>query len=81
MRKSWDVSGSGFTSEGKYMIVYINEDGKNAIEILDTKTMKPIILPNFEGKSITSVGFSDDEKWVRLYVGGSNSPSDYTLII
>lgn len=76
IEKSWDVSGSGFTSEGKYMVVYINEDGKNAIEILDTKTMKPINLPNFEGKSITSVGFSDDEKWMRLYVGGSNSPSD-----
>jgi len=76
IEKSWDVSGSGFTSEGKYMVVYINEDAKNAVEILDTKTMKPINLPNFEGKSITSVGFSNDEKWMRMYVGGSNTPSD-----
>tara|TARA_B110000238_G_scaffold63067_1_gene69191 strand:- start:311 stop:2251 length:1941 start_codon:yes stop_codon:yes gene_type:complete len=76
IEKSWDVSRSGFTPEGKYMVVYINEDAKNAVEILDTKTMKPINLPNFEGKSITSVGFSNDEKWMRMYVGGSNTPSD-----
>ncbi|WP_178987922.1 S9 family peptidase [Winogradskyella schleiferi] len=76
VEKSWDVVGSGFTSDGNYMVVYVNEDGKNAIEVLDTKTMKPIELPNFEGKSITSVRFSDDEKWMRMYVGGSNSPSD-----
>ncbi|MFT4791412.1 MAG: dipeptidyl aminopeptidase/acylaminoacyl peptidase [Arcticibacterium sp.] len=74
--KSWDISGASFTSEGTYMVVYVNEDGKNVIEVLDTDTMKPINLPDFEDKSITSVGFSDDEKWMRMYVGGSNAPSD-----
>ena len=76
MEKSWDIMGSGFTSHGKYMVVYVNEDGKNAIEVLDASTMTPINLPDFDGKSITSVGFSDDEKWMRMYVGGSNAPSD-----
>ena len=76
MEKSWDISGAGFSSQGTYMIVYVNDDGKNAIEVLDATTMTPIDLPNFGDKSITSVGFSDDEKWMRMYVGGSNSPSD-----
>lgn len=76
IEKSWDIMGSGFTSNGKYMLVYVNEDGKNAVEVLDSKTMQPIDLPDFENNSITSVGFSDDEKWMRMYVGGSNSPSD-----
>ncbi|MBC2845822.1 S9 family peptidase [Winogradskyella flava] len=80
IEKSWDIMGSGFTSEGTYMVVYVNEDGKNAIEVMDTKTMQTIDLPDFDGKSITSVSFSDDEKWMRMYVGGSNSPSDlYTF--
>ncbi len=74
--KSWDISGASFTSEGTYMVVYVNEDGKNVIEVLDTDTMTAINLPDFEDKSITSVGFSDDEKWMRMYVGGSNAPSD-----
>lgn len=76
IEKEWDVSGAGFTKNGNYMVVYVNEDGKNAIEVLDTKTMSPVELPNFKGKSITSVGFSSDEKWMRMYVGGSNAPSD-----
>ena len=76
VEKSWDIMGSGFTSQGKYMVVYVNEDGKNAIEVLDVKTMKPIELPDFGDKSITSVNFSDDEKWMRMYVGGSGAPSD-----
>ena len=76
LEKSWDIMGSGFTSEGSYRVVYVNEDGKNAIEVVDAQTMKPIDLPDFEEKSITSVGFSDDEKWMRMYVGGSNAPSD-----
>jgi dipeptidyl aminopeptidase/acylaminoacyl peptidase len=74
--KSWDISGAGFTSQGKYMVVYVNDDGKNVIDVLDAKTMTPIELPDFGDKSITSVSFSDDEKWMRMYVGGSNSPSD-----
>lgn len=76
LEKSWDISGAGFTSEGTYMVVYVNEDGKNAIDVLDAKTMTPIELPGFEDKSITSVRFNDDESWMRMYVGGSNSPSD-----
>ena len=82
IEKSWDVMGSGFTSEGKYMVVYVNEDGKNAVEVLDATTMQPITLPDFGDKSITSVDFSDDEKWMRMYVGDSNAPSDlYTYNI
>ena len=76
MEKSWDISGAGFTSQGTYMVVYVNDDGKNVIEVLDAKTMTPIELTNFGDKSITSVRFSDDESWMRMYVGGSNSPSD-----
>ena len=76
LEKSWDISGASFTSEGNFMVVYVNEDGKNAIEVLDAETMKPIELPNFGDQSITSVAFSNDEKWMRMYVEGSNTPSD-----
>ncbi|WP_204346051.1 S9 family peptidase [Psychroserpens algicola] len=76
LEKAWDIMGSGFTSNGTYMVVYVNEDGKNAIDVLDAETMTPIELPDFGEKSITSVSFSDDETWMRMYVGGSNSPSD-----
>lgn len=76
VQRDWDVMGSGFTDAGNYMVVYVNEDGKNAIEVLDAKTMEPVDLPDFGEKSITSVGFSRDENWMRMYVGGSNTPSN-----
>lgn len=76
LEKSWDILGMGFTNSGSYATVFINEDGKNAIEVLDAATMKPIALPDFGDKSITSVGFSQDETWMRMYAGGSNTPSD-----
>lgn len=76
VQRDWDVMGSGFTDAGNYMVVYVNEDGKNAIEVMDAKTMEPIELPDFGEKSITSVGFSRDENWMRMYVGGSNTPSN-----
>ncbi len=76
LQKPWDISGAGFTEKGNYMVVYVNEDGKNVIEVIDTKTNMPIELPDFGDQSITSVGMSDDEKWMRMYVGGSNTPSN-----
>ena len=76
LEKNWDVSSSYFTHNQKYRVTYINEDAKNTIEIYDEATGKNIDLPDFENKSVTSVGFSRDEKMMRLYVGGSNSPGN-----
>ncbi len=76
LEKPWDISGARFTKKGSYRVVYVNEDGKDAIEVINTETNSPIDLPDFGNQSITSVGFSNDEKWMRMYVGGSNIPSD-----
>lgn len=76
LEKSWDISGAGFTSQGRYMVIYVNDDGRNAIEVLETDTMTSIELPDFGDKNITSLRFNDDESWMRMYVGGSNVPSD-----
>lgn len=76
LEKNWDVMGSYLTHNGKYMVTYINEDGKNAIEIKDVSSGKNIELPDFENGNITNVGFSRDETMMRMYVGGSNSPSN-----
>ncbi|MEO5788114.1 MAG: S9 family peptidase [Gelidibacter sp.] len=76
LQKPWDITGAGFTKKGTYMVVYVNEDGKNVIEVINTATNMPIDLPNFGDQSITSVSFSSDEKWMSMYVGGSNMPSN-----
>jgi dipeptidyl aminopeptidase/acylaminoacyl peptidase len=79
LQKDWDVSGSYFTNNGKYRVSYINEDAKNVIEVYDISKGKNIELPNVDGKSITSVGFSRDETMMRFYAGGSHTPSNLYL--
>jgi dipeptidyl aminopeptidase/acylaminoacyl peptidase len=76
LEKNWDINSSYFTHNEKYRVTYINEDAKNTIEIYDVDSGRNINLPNFENKSVTSVGFSRDESMMRLYVGGSNSPGN-----
>ncbi|QHI39143.1 Dipeptidyl aminopeptidase BIII [Kordia antarctica] len=76
LKKSWDINGSYVTDNGTYRVTYSNEDAKNAIEITNASTGEKIDLPDFKDQSITNVGFSRDETKMRLYVGGSNTPSD-----
>ncbi|MGB5458857.1 MAG: alpha/beta fold hydrolase [Eudoraea sp.] len=76
MERDWDIVGSYFTENGTYQVTYINEDAKNVIEVKDMASGENIELPKFENTSITNVGFSDDEKTMRFYAGGSNTPSN-----
>ena len=76
LEKDWDITGARFSPNYTFMTVYINEDAKNTIEVLDASSMQPIELPDFENKSITSLEFSPDEKWMSMYLGGSHTPSD-----
>lgn len=76
LSRSWDINGSYITDKGTYRVTYINEDAKNVIEITEVATGNKLDLPDFDNQSITSVGFSSDETLMRLYVGGSNTPSN-----
>lgn len=76
MERDWDIMGSYFTENGKFQVTYINEDARNVIEVMDTETKQQIDLPSFENGDITNVSFSDDEKTMRFYVGGSHTPSN-----
>jgi len=80
MERNWDIVGSSFTENGTYRVTYINEDAKNAIEIVETATGKPLELPSLEGMNINSVGFSMDESKMRFFAGDSNSPSNLYLL-
>ena len=76
MERDWDIAGSYFTENGTYQVTYINKDAKNVIEVKDMASGENIELPKFDNTSITNVGFSEDEKTMRFYAGGSNTPSN-----
>tara|TARA_Y100000780_G_scaffold94419_1_gene85762 strand:+ start:315978 stop:317861 length:1884 start_codon:yes stop_codon:yes gene_type:complete len=76
MQKNWDIWGTYFTENGTYQVTYINEDAKNVIEIKNVGTGENVVLPSLDGLDVTSVDFSDDEKLMRFYAGGSHTPSN-----
>jgi len=76
MERDWDIVGSSFTDNGTYRVTFINEDAKNTIEVMEVATGNNIELPQIENMEITSVGFSEDEKMMGFYAGGSHSPSN-----
>lgn len=76
LEREWDIVGIGFTDNGTYQVTYINEDAKNTIEVMEVATGKNIELPKIENMEVTSVAFSDDEKLMRFYAGGSHTPSN-----
>ena len=74
LEKPWDIMGIYLTHNQTYMVAYINEDGKNLIEVTNMNTGDILDLPSFENGNITNVGFSRDENIIRMYVGDSSSP-------
>ncbi len=76
MTKSWDIVGLSFTDSGKYKVIYVNEDAKNAIEIIATASGKHIKLPTLKGMNVSNVNFSADETLMSFYAGGSHTPSN-----
>ncbi|SDB23241.1 Dipeptidyl aminopeptidase/acylaminoacyl peptidase [Flavobacteriaceae bacterium MAR_2010_188] len=76
LSKDWDISGMDFSRKGTYMTIFINEDGKNKVEIYDVAKNSLIDLPSFDDAEIISASFSNDESMMILNVGGSNSPTD-----
>ena len=80
VKKSWNAIGILLVvillKMDTYQVTYINEDAKNVIEVKDVASGENIELPKFDNTSITNVGFSEDEKTMRFYAGGSNTPSN-----
>tara|TARA_R110002072_G_scaffold117281_5_gene248181 strand:- start:4024 stop:5919 length:1896 start_codon:yes stop_codon:yes gene_type:complete len=76
LEKEWDIRGVGFSHNGKYRTVFINEDAANTLEITETATGKNLDLPNFDNEFITGIRFSQDETMALLNVGGSHTPTN-----
>lgn len=76
LKKDWDIVGMGFSENGKYRVVYVNEDAANSVEITNIQNGKKVDLPEFENAFITGLNISRDEKMAVLYVGGSHTPTN-----
>src|SRR6185503_14363431 len=73
---SWDPLFVRFSKTGRYRATGINEDGRTAVHVVDTRTGREITLPKLPAGDITSMRFADSEKSIAFYVNGDRSPSN-----
>ncbi len=76
IEKDWDISAFYFTRNGKYQVMFTNEDAKTVMEIKNVAIGNTIDFPSIEGQQINSASFSRDESMALLRVGGSNTPTN-----
>ncbi|WP_299313617.1 alpha/beta fold hydrolase [uncultured Aquimarina sp.] len=72
--KNWDINSFYFTQNGKYQVMFTNEDAKTMMDVKEVATGKAIAFPSFENKEISSASFSRDESMAFLNVSGSSTP-------
>ena len=75
-KTNWDVSFSYLSKNNSYRVIAVNEDAQNKLTIKNMSDQSDINLIGFENMNINSVGFSEDEKLLRVSAGSPNSPGD-----
>jgi dipeptidyl aminopeptidase/acylaminoacyl peptidase len=75
-KPAWDPLFVRFSKNGRYRATGINDDGRTAVHVVDTKTGREIAFPKLSAGDITSLRFADSEKSIAFYVNGDRSPSN-----
>jgi dipeptidyl aminopeptidase/acylaminoacyl peptidase len=73
---NWDVMYSYQSENGKYMVIALNEDGKNKLVVRDLTTNQEVAFPEIPDGDVAAVNIAPSEKSMRLSVGTSRSPND-----
>ena len=75
-KADWDIVGTGFSRDGRFRTIVINEDGSTVLRIVDAATDKPLILPKVPGGEMRGAVFSKSSKLLAFYVNGDRSPNN-----
>ncbi len=75
-KTDWDVWYAYDSWNGKYRIIGINEDGKTTVKLFRNETGDELEFPSLDGKSVSGVSISKDEKMMRITATSSRTPSD-----
>ena len=71
LKTNWDVAGAGFSRDGKWFTIAVNEDGRTDLRVFKADGMKPVELPALPGADVTGVGFSYDGNLMSFYAEAS----------
>ncbi len=76
LEKDWDIVAFYFTYNGKYQVLFTNEDAKTKMYVTEVSTGKELNFPDIDGQAIESARFSNDETMALLTVGSSQLPTN-----
>jgi dipeptidyl aminopeptidase/acylaminoacyl peptidase len=77
MRPKWDVAGAGFSRDGRWFTVTINNDAKTELRVFQAAGMKPVTLPAIQA-AINGVIFEPHGSRMAFYAEAAG-PRDLYL--
>ena len=72
----WDVSFAGFSKQGSYLTVGINNDARTELRMYEFPSMDRVVIDGLPEGDITSIGMSADESMLAMYVSTGKTPRD-----
>ena len=75
-KSDWDIADMWFSESGRYRMTLVNDDARNVLRVVDTKTGKPLALPKLPSGNINTVRFSPSDKLMAMYVDADRAPSN-----
>ena len=66
-KANWDIAGDYLSHRGRYRVMYVNNDARTELKIIDTRTNQPVKLPALPGGDITGVNITDSESRMTFY--------------
>ena len=76
LEKKWDITNFYFTRNGKYKILFTNEDAKSVMEVKEVSTGNLVSFPEISNQNVTGARFSRDETMAILTISSSNMPTN-----
>jgi dipeptidyl aminopeptidase/acylaminoacyl peptidase len=66
LRPQWDVAGAGFSRDGRWFTISINNDARTELRVFQAAGMKPVKLPEMQA-DINGVNFSPNGSQMAFY--------------
>jgi len=75
-QEQWDVLGANYSRGGRYLVVYVNEDSRFAIRLLDAATMRPVTLTGMPTGLVQGLSVTRNDSAYAFYATDGSAPND-----
>ena len=72
----WDVQGAAYSKAGRYLSVYVNEDSRSHVVVLDAATFVAVPLAGMPEGLVRGVSISRDDSVFAFYATDGSAPED-----